>query len=101
MDSLFLFLFRELNMSKLIPSIIIINILNILVPTVEDNPFNEDIIEWELFSLRVQKLLRNKKGITYNELKKGLRNIDCEINQYPYGKVDADVILLNKLHRYN
>lgn len=88
-------------MSKLIPSIVLINILNVLVPTIEDNPFNEDIVEWELFSLRVQKLLRNKKGITYNELKKGLRNINCVIHQYPYGYVDADVILLNKLSRYN
>lgn len=87
-------------MSKLIPVIFIVNYLEVLVPTIENNPFNEDVIEWELFSLKVRKMVRGKKGISYNELKKGLRNIDCSIHQYPFGRVDADVIFLNHFDSY-
>ena len=45
-------------------------------------------------------MVRGKKGISYNELKKGLRNIDCSIHQYPFGRVDADVIFLNYFDSY-
>lgn len=87
-------------MSKLIPARFIVNYLEVLVPTIEDNPFNEDIIQWELFSLKVQKLFRNKKGITFNELKKGLRNMDCTINRYPSGYLEADGVLLRHFRKY-
>lgn len=88
-------------MSKLIPARFINNYLDALVPSIEDNPFNEDIIQWELFSLKVQKLFRNKKGITYNELRRGMRNMDCTINQYPSGFVEADGILLRHFSQYS
>lgn len=88
-------------MSKLIPARFIVNYLYALTPTIEDNPFNEDIIQWELFSLKVQKLFRNKKGITYNELRRGMRNMDCTINRYPGGYIEADGILLHHFSQYS
>lgn len=88
-------------MSKLIPARFIVNYLHALTPTIEDNPFNEDIIQWELFSLKVQKLFRNKEGITYNELRRGMRNMDCTINKYPGGYIEADGILLRHFSQYS
>lgn len=87
-------------MSKLIPARFIINYLEALVPTIEDNPFNEDVLEWELFSIKVRKMIRDKKGITYNALRKGLKNMDCTINTYPTGYIEADGILLRYFRKY-
>lgn len=87
-------------MSKLIPACFINNYLDALVPNIEDNPFNEDVLEWELFSIKVRKMIRDKKGITYNELRKGLRNMDCTINRYPTGYIEADRILLCYFRKY-
>ena len=88
-------------MSKLIPARFIVNYLHALTPTIEDNPFNEDILQWELFSLKVQKLLHDKKGISYSELRRGLMCMDCTINKYPGGYVEADRILLRHFRKYS
>lgn len=87
-------------MSKLIPARFINNYLDALVPSIEDNPFNEDIIQWELLSIKVRKMIQDKKGITYNELRKGLRNMDCTINRYPGGYIEADGVLLRHFRKY-
>ena len=87
-------------MSKLIPARFIVNYLHALVLSIEDNPFNEDIIQWELFSIKVRKMLRNKKGISYSELRRGLMCMDCIINKYPSGYIEADRILLRYFRKY-
>lgn len=87
-------------MSRLIPARFIVNYLDALTPTIEDNPFNEDVLEWELFSIKVRKMLRDKKGISYSELRRGLRNINCMINRYPSGYLEADGVLLRHFRKY-
>lgn len=86
--------------NKRIPSVIILAVFLGLAPTEQDNPFQEDLKEWEEVKNMLKSFINGRKSVYYSELRRFCLRNDVSVYQWGGPRVDVGFILLDKLQMF-